>query len=199
VRRPAKCCILGVATTLLSAAPLLIGGCANVSSLQRPVEAAPPGPDRPAARRMPPGTTLEPKATRFAGVEAPQDPAYAARAPASAAQPMPAVAPPAERRLETPALGRRFESAYRLIVRGQFRSAEGKLVELLGAYERGAVTEGRDEALFWLAHCREELGRTAEAAATYRDLLQRFPGSDYAPDARQRVRALSATRPAGGD
>ena len=127
------------------------------------------------------------------------EPAAAADAPAVGVARAPAAAGPGERPDPGPEVrAEQFRLAYRMMLNGQFRRAEAGLVALLAAYTEAGETAGLDEVLFWLAHCREQLGRNAESAATYRRLLARFPASDYAADARERVGALAgpATRPA---
>ncbi len=85
-----------------------------------------------------------------------------------------------------------FRLAYRMMLDRRFDRAELKLVALVRQYEEAKVVEGLDEVVFWLANCREQQGRSAAAVATYRQLVTRFPKSDYATDARERVSALGA-------
>ena len=85
-----------------------------------------------------------------------------------------------------------FRLAYRMMLDRRFDRAELKLVALVRQYEEAKVVEGLDEVVFWLANCREHQGRSAAAVATYRRLISRFPKSDYATDARERVSTLGA-------
>ena len=108
-----------------------------------------------------------------------------------------AVAPPAAAPREVhdpgPAVrAEQFRLAYRMMLDRRFDRAELKLVALVRQYEEAKVTEGLDEVVFWLANCREQQGRSAAAVTTYRRLVARFPKSDYATDARERVSALGA-------
>jgi tetratricopeptide (TPR) repeat protein len=55
----------------------------------------------------------------------------------------------------------------------------------------------RDEALHSLAVTLEEAGRYVEARAAYRELVEHFPASVYAPDARARVDYLATAEQRG--
>ena len=49
----------------------------------------------------------------------------------------------------------------------------------------------RTEALYWKAHCLEQLGRRAPAGDVYRALVDGFPGSEWAEDAQRRLGVLA--------
>jgi TolA-binding protein len=190
-RRPRQ---LAAATgvALLSAALALVAGCAAraeypayvLGHAQRESAATPPVDTAPAdTASARPGRATDPQ--RPAPAAEPAPPASTAALP-----PRSPVPPRDDARRE------RFGEAYRLMVKGQFAQAEAKLVALVQQTEDAGASDGLDEMLFWLAHCREQQGRSAEAAQTYRVMLRRFPSSSFAADARERADALSP-RPSG--
>ncbi len=72
----------------------------------------------------------------------------------------------------------------------------GKLDQAIDAYSQFAgdatVPLPRDYALMGLASAQEEAKKPAEARATYERLLQEFPASVYAPEARRRAEFLGS-------
>ena len=72
----------------------------------------------------------------------------------------------------------------------------GKLDQAIDAYQQfagdAAVPLPRDYALMGLGTAQEEAAKPADARATYERLLQEFPASVYAPEARRRAEFLGS-------
>jgi TolA-binding protein len=75
----------------------------------------------------------------------------------------------------------------------RLREAQGKPADALPVYQALAEAKQgplpREEGLLGVARCQEALGRHDEASATYKKLLQDFPDSEYAAEAREKTGA----------
>lgn len=75
----------------------------------------------------------------------------------------------------------------------RLREQQGKPADALPVYQALAEAKQgplpREEGLLGVARCQEALGRHDEAAATYKKLLQDFPDSEYAAEAREKTGA----------
>ena len=77
----------------------------------------------------------------------------------------------------------------------RLREAQGRPADALPVYQALAESKQgplpREEGLLGVARCQEALGHHDDAAATYKKLLQDFPDSEYAAEARDKSGARS--------
>ena len=79
---------------------------------------------------------------------------------------------------------------------GQLLLERGRPKEALAQFDRHQKVGGDvgEEALAGRADALEQLGRTADAIAAWKSLLERYPGSIYAERARARLARLGDGR-----
>jgi TolA-binding protein len=87
-----------------------------------------------------------------------------------------------------------LEPALARLALAELNRRVGKLDQAIDAYQQfasdAAVPLPRDYALMGLGTAQEEASKPADARATYERLLQEFPASVYAPEARRRAEFL---------
>ena len=85
-----------------------------------------------------------------------------------------------------------LDNAVALAAKLEYRQAGLQLQRLADRFEAAGDGRHAAEATFWLAYCDERQGRPYEAAALYKRLLERYPQSAPAPEARRRLDRLIA-------
>ena len=77
----------------------------------------------------------------------------------------------------------------------RLREAQGRPAEALTLYEQIATDASGalppEEGLLGVARCQEALGQKDAAAASYKSLIDKYPDSEYAAEARTRTGASS--------
>ena len=96
-----------------------------------------------------------------------------------------------------------YDEALTLVLRGQYPQAETRFADLARAYDRQGDVPLAAESGFWVAHCREKLGRRGDALRAYQVVVDQWPDTPAAAMARRSIQRLTAapgpaTRPAGG-
>lgn len=84
-----------------------------------------------------------------------------------------------------------FNQAVALVGRLQYRQATVKFKRVLVRFEAGRDAASAAETIFWLGYCYEKRDRLAEADAAYRKLLQEYPDTPAAKQARRRLAGIS--------
>jgi tetratricopeptide (TPR) repeat protein len=95
-----------------------------------------------------------------------------------------------------------LESSLARLALADLHRRRGQLDKAIEDYRRlvddSSFVLPRDHVLLELASTLEAAGRPAEAGAAYRRIVEEFPGSVYAPEARRRADYLGAGSPAQG-
>lgn len=77
----------------------------------------------------------------------------------------------------------------------RYEGASTKLALLLPRFEAAGETEHAAESMFWLAYCYEKTSRKEEAAVFYDQLVQKYPQTRAAEQAKARRQRLEFKRP----
>ena len=84
-----------------------------------------------------------------------------------------------------------FHQALALVSQLQYRQATVKFKRVLGRFEAGRDATRAAETMFWMGYCYEKQDRLAEADAAYGKLLQKYPATPAAEQARRRLAGIS--------
>lgn len=87
-----------------------------------------------------------------------------------------------------------LDKAVAMVARLDYNEASRKLEPLAAQYEAAGDAEHAAVATFWLGYCREKQGKMSEAGASYRKVLEKYPQTKVAPNAQERLDALSANQ-----
>jgi hypothetical protein len=117
-----------------------------------------------------------------------------------------AMLPSCERKMESPASPGEFgrliagepavvlDKAIELIAGLRYAEAATQLNILIPRLEAAKDQCRAPEAIFWLGYCREKQERFADAARSYKELLAKYPDSESARLAQDRLDGLSAPK-----
>ena len=74
---------------------------------------------------------------------------------------------------------------------------ESTLARRFGAagYETAQEPRHASESIFWLGYCKEKTGNPGEAARCYRRVMEKYPQSEAAKLAQDRLDGLASTQP----
>ena len=83
-----------------------------------------------------------------------------------------------------------LETAIAMVMDGKYADASKILEPLIVACETSGDLRQAAESTFWLGYCKEKSGKSAEAAAFYRRVIERYPQTAAARTAQDRLDAL---------
>jgi len=84
-----------------------------------------------------------------------------------------------------------YREAIALIDKEQYAQASVKLERVVLQFDTAGDAVHTPKAMFWLGFCREKLGLDDSARQSYVEVIQRFPDSTSAEQARRRLEAMN--------
>ena len=85
------------------------------------------------------------------------------------------------------------DTAIEMILDGRYADASKLLDQLIVMYESARDARHAAESIFWLGYCKEKSGNPADAAKYYRRVMERYPATDAARNAQDRLDGLGQT------
>lgn len=83
-----------------------------------------------------------------------------------------------------------LDTAIEMILDGRYADASKLLEPLIVGYESAKDSHRAAESTFWLGYCKEKSGNSGDAAACYRRVIERYPQTDAARNAQDRLDGL---------
>jgi hypothetical protein len=84
-----------------------------------------------------------------------------------------------------------MEAAIEMIFDSKYADAAKLLEQLVAGYEAANEPRHASESVFWLGYCREKSGNPGEAAKHYRHVMEKYPQSEAARKAQDRLDGLA--------
>lgn len=88
-----------------------------------------------------------------------------------------------------------MEAAVEMVFDAKYEQAAKLLDQLATGYEAANLPNRAAESAFWLGYCREKSGNFPEAAKQYRRVMEKYPQSEAARKAQDRLDGLGPQTP----
>ena len=83
-----------------------------------------------------------------------------------------------------------MEAAIEMIFDSKYAEAAKLLEQLVAGYEAAKEPRHASESVFWLGYCKEKSGNPGEAAKHYRHVMDKYPQTEAARKAQDRLDGL---------